>query len=377
MGLQRDAEVIANIRDSKIYDFESTAHHKISEIRAHHVDDYLEKELPDWEPSIEVKYRSWQLKDPNLAQKSPFEIFWAFFHSVAIQLVHCTNAHARLYSRPNEHWHDVTILEIRHWLAIRLYSACHWSEKARWDGLWAQNHPVIRSIGRNRFQAIERHLALYDESEVISNNQDWYWKVANGLNALRSTLKDLIIPSSHLTVDESIIKFSGRMRETYRLPHKPAGEGFLLYALNSHSGLLQDFIVTGSQSGIDGIHESIKIDIATRTTRKRKRGTGSIAAQAVTLSATQQVVFDLCERNTRDIRGLNSAPFACYIDNLFTNVPLVKALRSINIGSCGTARTTTAGFPVILAAIKTRFPKKIQRDQNISAIIDDTVNCTL
>jgi hypothetical protein len=158
------------------------------------------------------------------------------------------------------------------------------------------------------------------------------------------------------------------------MPHKPAGQGFLFYTICSHGGILHDFIASGSQSHLEIGQDGLVFDVATYTTRKRKRGTGSTTGQSITLAPTRALVYILCERITSEYRG---TPFACYTDNLFTSLPLAKALRSIHIGLCGTARTNSAGIPSILTKIKKDFSGMMTDNQVIVAILDDIVNCTL
>lgn len=64
-------------------------------------------------------------------------------------------------------------------------------------------------------------------------------------------------------------------------------------------------------------------------------------------------VFELYERFTCLYRD---RVFAYFIDNLFTNLLLVIALRFISIDIYGTIRANANGYPAVLAALKLRFP---------------------
>ena len=63
---------------------------------------------------------------------------------------------------------------------------------------------------------------------------------------LRARFAAILIPSSYIYVNESVIKFYGYKRDTFKLPYKPAKNDFIYYILASHSGLIYDFILSSS-----------------------------------------------------------------------------------------------------------------------------------
>jgi hypothetical protein len=137
---------------------------------------------------------------------------------------------------------------------------------------------------------IERYLSVCSDSSVSNERSVWFWKVQNALDTVRTRLKMILIPGSLLVVDESSIEFHGRKKDKYRMRHKPAGEGFCIFALCSYGGLLHDFAVSSSQNGIEGVPKNIEIDIPSRTVRKRKRGTNNDQAVVVKLPPQKAVV---------------------------------------------------------------------------------------
>jgi hypothetical protein len=118
-------------------------------------------------------------------------------------------------------------------------------------------------------------------------------------------------------VDECAIQFYGRKKDTYKLRHKPAGEGFILYALCSHGGLIHDFALSSSKEGIEEVERPIKVRIPARSTRYTKKGQRSMEATYVKLAPQKAVVYLICERVTADWRHKS---FACYCDNLFVDI---------------------------------------------------------
>lgn len=157
-----------------------------------------------------------------------------------------------------------------------------------------------------------------------------------------------------------------------KLDHKPAKKGFVCYVLTSHGGLVHDWIMHSSQQGLEGVPEGISLDLATRTTRKRKRGTIGATADNITLPALKSIVYILCERVTAAWRRLQ---YICFVDNLFVDVNIARALLAINIGICGTTRKNAPGIPPILLAIQHRFSKLLPDNAVTSCIVDGLVNC--
>jgi hypothetical protein len=119
------------------------------------------------------------------------------------------------------------------------------------QAFWDQKRPATRTMSWYRFKAIERHLSLKSLSQAqikaTTPHIPWFWKVQRALDLLRDHLRCIAIPGSHLVVDESAIKFHGRKRDKYRIPNKPAKEGFVFYAVASHGGFVHDFTVSSSQ----------------------------------------------------------------------------------------------------------------------------------
>ena len=60
------------------------------------------------------------------------------------------------------------------------------------------------------------------------------------------------------------------------------------------------------------------------------------------------LVYRLCERVTTPLNGIRDTQHVCYIDNLFIDVYLAKALYMINISSVGTIRRNVASVLAIL-----------------------------
>jgi transposase IS4-like protein len=290
--------------------------------------------------------------------------------------VYHTNIAAKRDTTANQAWKDITDLEIRRWVACRLEMITTLASKSEIQDFWSGNHRSIAVLSCQRFKAIERYICIDSQPEepaTAKSPAQWYWKVQTALDVVRTQFRLLLIPGSHICVDESIIKFYGHKTDTFKVPHKPAKEGFLLYVLASHGGLVHDFVVVSSQTGIEAVPTGITLDIPTKSLRKRKRGATGMTATEINLPAIKSTVYTLCERVTAEYR---QEQFVCFVDNLFVNIPLARALLTINIGICGTTRKNALGIPLVLLAIQHRFPELLPDNQVTTCILDDLINVT-
>ena len=137
--------------------------------------------------------------------------------------------------------------------------------------------------------------------------------------------------------------------------------------------MVHDFNVSSSQKGVEGGEGGITVTLANRSTRKRKRGDTGTTATEVHLPAIKGMVWTLCERVTGQFSTLS---FVCFLDNLFVDIPLAKALLSIGVGICGTTRKNAPGIPPVLLAIVHRFPALLPPDGVTAAIVDELVSVT-
>jgi len=85
------------------------------------------------------------------------------------------------------------------------------------------------------------------------------------------------------------------------------------------------------------------------------------------LTPTGSMVLSLVKR----LPKLHEQPYIVYLDNYFTSIPLFRLMRDINIGACGTTRSTSSkDFPVLLKELKEDHAKSIPWN-TICAILSD------
>jgi hypothetical protein len=347
---------------------------RIANITEESAREQIDAVVPCYRPPVDVPYRPFGLKSTVYSSLSPSALFLLFFGRLLDLLLYHTNIAIQGQLWNGHPIRPILEIEMKRWLACRIDMAKFGPRKASFRHFWSSGRLSIKLLSLNRFLTIERFICLTNATEAPSEGSPWYWKVQSGLESIQQAFQTLLLPSSHICVDESSIKFHGRTREVYDLTHKPAKRGFVVYTLTSHGGLIHDFTVASRQSGIEGVKGGLTVNLATRTTRLRKQGATGATATEVHLPPIKAMVYNLCDRlRSRD----RYQPFVCFLDNLFTDVPLARALISLGIGICGTTRRNTPGFPAVLLAIKYRFPQLLPDNTISTQAVDDIVNCII
>lgn len=372
--LQRDLDIVAENRDVPGASNPPESVPAIKNVTRQQATEYLNAPQEDYTPPITVTYRKWELRTASDALLAPTALFLLFFEPVLDLLTFHTSAAAQ---RVQTTFKTITDLEMRRYLAIRLDMARNLSICAEMRSFWRPPRPSTRMLSLHRFLEIHQHLSVDSTPTAIIETYPvpttWFWKVERALNALRAQLRTVTIPSSHLAVDESSIKFHGRKKDTYRMPHKPAREGFNFYAVGSRQGIIHDFVVTSSQKGVEDVPDGITLDLPTRSVRNRKRGHSGDKSASISLPPTKGLVYSVLQRVTAEERATKQRRFVCVVDNLFVDPNLARALLTLNIGLIGTTRKNVPEVPAPLLAIVHRFPDLLGPDQTKTVVIDRLV----
>jgi len=143
-------------------------------------------------------------------------------------------------------------------------------------------------------------------------------------------------PSGHVTVDESMVKFKGRVSFRQYMPAKPTKWGVKIWSLcESTTGYLHKFqIYTGKEAD-------------------QERG------------LSHRVVMDM-------VSHLQNTNVRVFMDNFYTSTGLLSELKMRGIYACGTVRANRRGLPTQL------LPKnlKLAKHQYREAQNDDLTFCT-
>jgi hypothetical protein len=163
-------------------------------------------------------------------------------------------------------------------------------------------------MSKDRFLHIWRNLHLCDNAQPTG--KDKLYKVREFITILQSTFKKIFTPSGYFAVDESMMKWKGRLGWRQFMPNKPIRFGMKVWALcDSVTGYMYNFqIYTGKENG-----------------RPEKN-----------LSA--RVVTDLVE-------PLYYTNAQLFMDNFYTGYQLIKDLLAKKVYACGTVRANRKDLP--------------------------------
>lgn len=269
----------------------------------------------------------------------PLSIFDQFWDNIILsKLVDATNAYAKEKGATRQQWrHNTTIAESRVFLGITIIMGVVRVPNIRryWTFglLGKKGHGVSleggKSIGIRRYCEIRRflHISMPQDTANLSR-KDWWKKMEPLSSHLRQRSKDLFQPSTHVSVDEMMIPFTGRSRHTVKIPSKPIPVGYKIFALCDR-GYTLDWMFT---SRTESVAELIRDPDVSPTS-----------------SAVLQLCQALCPIGSSDTVDLEShANYIVYMDNGFSTIPLFRKLRELSIGACGTARINSAEYPIHL-----------------------------
>ena len=197
-------------------------------------------------------------------------------------------------------------------------------------------HNITKFMTCLRFEQIKRYFHI--SSITDQDNKTLFSK----LEPLSTHIKDIsqkhYIPSSNVSVDEMIARFTGRSSHTFRIKNKLTPEGYKIFSL-CDSGYTYSFL------------------FLSRTLKN------PIVNQISNLNYTSCQVYHLIKQ----LPLLRS--FNIYMDNYFSNINLFKFLRDHNYGACGTVKTNSSKFPNSL-----KVKKKLDWNTLSGVVVDQVLS---
>ncbi|CAB3228083.1 unnamed protein product [Arctia plantaginis] len=185
---------------------------------------------------------------PAFSSNDPAEYFYQVWDSEFMKLVvRETNLYAwqiiSQFSDPDldaeipkylEFWTEITVEELyRYFAVLILMSFCHRSNIREYWETGIMGMPEFREImGRNRFQLISKFLHFTsNESLLTSGHLRKIQKVAPVVAHCNKKFKDLYTPAQHLSLDESLLLWKGRLSWKQCIRSKAARYGIKSFEL--------------------------------------------------------------------------------------------------------------------------------------------------
>ncbi|KAK7570691.1 hypothetical protein V3481_019237 [Fusarium oxysporum f. sp. vasinfectum] len=229
-------------------------------------------------------------------------------------------------------WESISTATAYVWLGVLIYLGIHReiSLKDHWKaprlGDQRPLHPFIKFMPLRRFQLITRYFSTFDYTMLdVSDEGDLpkaFQAAEEWSNHIQRVSIELYYPGTNLTVDECMIPFTGRSKETTLVKGKPTPVGFKVWVIAQQGYFLQWLWHVKASP-----YKAVTVELPTPQRRGKK---GKLLTE-IPLSNTQSVVVHLLKR-------LSTQTHHVFTDNLFSSPQLFRLLRQLGYGATGTAR---------------------------------------
>jgi len=274
------------------------------------------------------------------SELTAFGLFTLFFTDYLLRdIVTETNRYAgQCMSQPPKRgkkhlpWTELTVPECRTWLGL-LLSMGIVQKVGRLAEYWSMHAATLTpsfglTMSRQRFLQILRYLHFVNNEDPQTDKTVKTWKVKKVMDYVVKRFREMYTPRRELSVDETILKFKGRLSIKQYIKIKPVKWGIKLFTLaESTTGYVLNLVpYVGKRDD----------------TNKSK---------------TTQTVLDV------SCHYLNLGHHI-FFDNYYTSIELMKALFAEKTLCCGTINMNRVGLPL---DVKKKCPavKKLKRGESL------------
>ncbi|KAI8683287.1 Piggybac transposable element-derived protein 4 [Fusarium sp. Ph1] len=257
---------------------------------------------------------------------------WLKENNVVDSWKHPMTKNARLRA-----WQGTSVAEVYLWLGVLIYMGIHKERtiQSHWGtpkpGEQRPLHSIIKFMPYWKFHILHRHLRPFDYTKIDETAPlpKVFQACDEWSDHIQAASAEIFIPSSHLAVDECMIRYTGRSNDTTVVKGKPIPRGFKIWVIAQHGFFIHWFWhITGAQYGAVGV------ELPPAKRRCTRRTKGDTTDELIPLNSTQSVVVALA--NT-----LPKATYHVFVDNLFSSADLFRSLRMHGHGATGTARANS------------------------------------
>ena len=279
-----------------------------------------------------------------MATATPLDYFLLLFPiSLWEEIVNSTNEYAEwcFQTKPDPSWTPTFLRELLVTIGLKLIMGTN--NKASRRDYWSSSEFVgqrgfQRTMSCGRFEKIQQYFHVNDRQTELPRSDPNYnrlCKIQPVIDALNINFRRYYRLSPYVSIDESMIAFSGRLSFKQFIPNKPIRRGIKLWARAcAVTGYLDRFeVYLGRQEG--GYVFGLGHFVVTRLT-------------------------DDLHNSYRQI----------YMDNFFTSVKLAIDLLKRGLYCCGTMRPQRRGFPAELMQSRlTRGQSAVKQRGNLMALV--------
>ncbi|TVY62590.1 Pogo transposable element with ZNF domain [Fusarium oxysporum f. sp. cubense] len=187
-------------------------------------------------------------------------------------------------------------------------------------------HSIIKFTPLRKFELITRYFRTFDYTKVDVRNEGDLPKSFQAAEEwpglIQKVSNELYLPGTNLTVDEYMVPFTGRLKETTLVKNKPTPVGFKVWVI-AQQGFFLRWLCHVKSSPYTAL--IVNLPMPKPVGKKGKLRT------EIPLSNTQSVVVHLVKR-------LLPQTYHVFTDNLFSSPPLFRLLRQFGFGATATAR---------------------------------------
>src|SRR6478735_9929735 len=235
------------------------------------------------------------------------------------------------HSRINA-WEGISTATAYVWLGVFIYLGIHReiSLEDHWKapslGDQRPLHPFTKFMPLRKFELITRYFRTFDYTKLDVRDESDLPKTFQAAEEWSNHIQRVSIepysPGTNLTVDECMIPFTGRSKETTVVKNKPTPVGFKVWVIAQQGFFLQWLWHVKASP-----YKAVIVELPTPTPYGKK---GKLRTE-IPLNNTQSVVVHLLKR-------LSAQTHHVFTDNLFSSPQLFRLLRQLGHGATGTAR---------------------------------------
>ena len=177
----------------------------------------------------------------------------------------------------NYDWRETSVAEVYLWLALIIYMGIH--KETRYEDHWSTSiskpiHPIIQIMPYSRFKQLLRRLRLCD----AKNTKLVYYRCNEWSEYVQQASTQFYNPGDSIAVDECMIRYTGRSKQTVTIRSKPTPTGFKVWVV-AQAGCFLRWLWSTPKAGVDVAAAATVAAAAAVTARSDAIATATAAAR--------------------------------------------------------------------------------------------------